>query len=78
LMSALPEEKSPYNRRLMVQGLMTAVCNKADEKPVLELFKEEFKRERDKETRELLDRSLRHLGFITPVPVLVPLRPVKN
>ena len=39
LMNALPEEKSPYNRRLMVQGLMTAVRNKADEKPVLELFK---------------------------------------
>jgi hypothetical protein len=78
LMNALPEEKTPYNRRLMVQALMTAVRNKADEKPVLELFKQEYKGERDKETRELLDRSMRHLGYITPVPVLVPLRPVTN
>lgn len=76
MMAALKDEDSSYNRRLLVQGLMTAVRNKADEAQVLELFKREFKRERDKETRELLDRSLRHLGFITPVPVLVPLRPV--
>jgi hypothetical protein len=74
LTAALSGETSSYNRKAIINGLMTCVRNKADETPVRELLKTEYEAEKDKETRELLSRSLRHLGYLTPVPVLVPFK----
>lgn len=75
LMKALKDEPVAHHRRMILDGLMTCIHNGVDERVVLKGLKEHLPQERDRETLDKLDRSLRSLGYIRPVTNSLVLAP---
>ena len=71
LQSALPDEPQAHYRRLIVTGLLTCARNGIDTTDIKEAMKDQLTREKDRETRDTLDRSLRSLGYVRPYTTVV-------
>ena len=67
LKNALGKEDVPFNRRLIVEGLMTGVRAEASETDdVKETLKAHLANEKDPETYKHVERHLRSLGYVKP------------
>lgn len=67
LKNALAREDVPFNRRLIVEGLMTGVRAEASEtEGVKETLKAHLSNEKDPETYKHVERHLRSLGYVKP------------
>ncbi|HYD19354.1 MAG TPA: hypothetical protein VEF76_12835 [Patescibacteria group bacterium] len=66
LLDALKRETEPLYRRHIADGLMAAVENRIEPKPVLAAFKAAQEKETDRETRDHFDRAMRRLGYVRP------------
>lgn len=73
LTQTLGSEPSSLNRRHSIHGMMSAVKNGADGKETAAKLFKHLDSERDRETRELVNRSLMTLGH--PLPKVKPLIP---
>ncbi|TAL30292.1 MAG: hypothetical protein EPN97_12780 [Alphaproteobacteria bacterium] len=73
LLKALKEEPDAHHRRLIIGGLMTCVRNRINPKAIRQGLKDQLRKERDRETKDTLERALRSLGYLAPAPRLVPL-----
>jgi hypothetical protein len=74
LLKVLKEEPDAHHRRLVIGGLMNCVRNRINPKAIRQGLKDQLRRERDRETKDMLERALRSLGYICPVPKLVPVQ----
>lgn len=67
LKTALGKEEVPFNRRLIVEGLMTGVRAETSEgEAVKETLKAHLENEKDPETYKHVERHLRSLGYVKP------------
>jgi hypothetical protein len=66
LLNALNGEPEAHHRRLIIGGLMTCARSGIDETEIREGLKTQLNGERDRETRDTLERSLRSLGYVKP------------
>lgn len=67
LLRALPQEDEAYNRRIIINGLMTAASHgNNDGERVKDALKRYQPQEKDPETLKLVDKSLRSLGYVRP------------
>ena len=73
LTQTLGSEPSSLNRRHSINGIMAAVKNGADGKETAAKLFKHLDNERDRETRELINRNLMTLGH--PLPKVKPLIP---
>lgn len=76
LLKNLKKEPDAHQRRLIIKGLVTCINNRIDSRDVKDGLRKQLSREKDRETRETLERALRSLGYIKPVSNLVPFRPL--
>lgn len=73
LLQTLGREPSSLNRRHSINGIMSAVKNGMDGKETAAQLFKHLDEERDRETRELINRNLMMLGH--PLPKVKPLIP---
>jgi hypothetical protein len=66
LLGKMADEPEAFHRRLIIDGLMTCAREGIDVTAVKEELKTQLARERDRETRETLERNLRSLGYVKP------------
>lgn len=74
LQGALNTEKDAYNRRLVINGLADCALNGAPADKISTALAQHLTTERDRETRALVQKTLRRLGAPVPRENLTPLR----
>ncbi len=66
LLGALQGEPEAHHRRMITEGLMNCARNGVEATDIREGLKSQLDQERDRETRDALERSLRALGYVRP------------
>lgn len=75
LIGKMTDEPEAFHRRLIIAGLMNCAREGIDTTAVKEELKEQLVRERDRETRDTLERNLRSLGYVKPYGHVVTFPP---